>query len=145
MSISILIMTEIQLIMPIIHLSSPRSHQERIGATIKQLEGEILNDDRILCWAPAAPHATGARPSGTPPTTLGKYLEENSDEEGAVVFTRACEMAMANGREAHATDRGLLLMITQSGAGVWNEQDKKKARADHDCGRLGVSVISRMH
>lgn len=117
MSISILIMTEIQLIMPIIHLSSPRSHQERIGATIKQLEGEILNDDRIAYRAPEAARAAGARP-GTSPTTLGKYLEENSDEEGAVVFTRSCEMAMAKSREAHATDRGLLLMITQRGAGV---------------------------
>lgn len=72
--------------MPII-ISSPRYHQERIGATIQQLEKTILNNNRMVFQA-------GTKAPGTLPTAMEKYLDESSDEEGAVVFTRSCGIAV---------------------------------------------------
>lgn len=84
---------KIQLKMPMIHdsRSSLRSHQERIGATIRQLEGTILSNKRIALQARVS-HTAGAETPETVPVTLEKYLEEDSDEEGVVVFTRSCWM-----------------------------------------------------
>lgn len=94
-------MEKIQLKMPMIHdsRSSPRSHQERIGATIKQLEGAILSNNRMALQVQVSllAHAARAETPGTIPTTLEKYLEEDSDEEGVVVFTRSCWMGTTEG------------------------------------------------
>lgn len=83
--------------MPMIHDSPPpRSHRERIGATIRKLEGTIQSNStsgRVLQAQVSpllAPHTTGTETPKTEPTALEKYLEENSDEEGVVVFTRSC-------------------------------------------------------
>lgn len=85
-------MTEIQLEMQMIHFPSPRSHQERIEATIKHLEGAILSNNRIVLQTqvfPLVQHAAETEAPETLSTALKKYLEENSDEEGVVVFTRS--------------------------------------------------------
>lgn len=78
-------------------ISSPRSHQERIGATIQQLEGTILNSNIMIFqtqFSPPAPHTTGTKAPGTLPTAMEKYLDEDSDEEGVVVFTRSRGIAV---------------------------------------------------
>lgn len=77
--------------MLMIHISSPLSHEERIGATIQQLEGTILNNNRMALQ----PHTTRTKAPGTLPIAMEKYLDENSDEEGVVVFTRSCGTAVA--------------------------------------------------